>query len=227
MPGQESVASADRERYVAAYATNVARLHAAWDDFASSHRRFALDLDHLIDAPAAALVPFLRDRPDDLAYLRALTAFLRRSVEEWGDALSWGVCHGDLHGGNAHLGADGSVTLFDFDCGGMGYRAYELAVFRWGTAAAWGKDADRFWAQFVKSYGAEHPLAQADLDAVPVFVAIRQLWWMGLQAANADDWGSRRWLGERSMDLYLMRAAHWCALNVPGAPAWECRWSLS
>src|SRR5581483_2070939 len=103
----------------------------------------------------------------------------------------------------AHIGADGGVTLFDFDCGGMGYRAYELAVFRWGVGGAWAKDAERLWALFLEHYAAHQPVAQADLDAVPLFVAVRQLWWMGLQAANADDWGSRRWLDERSMDQHL------------------------
>ena len=47
----------------------------------------------------------------------------------------WGVPvevqHGDLQGYHANVGPDGMLTFFDFDCGGYGYRAYDLAVFVW------------------------------------------------------------------------------------------------
>jgi Ser/Thr protein kinase RdoA (MazF antagonist) len=220
--GQEWVPAAQREAYVGDYGATAARLHAAWDDFASPHPRFALDLSHLLDGPCAALAPFLHGRPHDAAYLRDLAGFLREAVERAIGGLTWGVCHGDLHGGNAHLGADGGVTLFDFDCGGMGFRAYELAVFRWGIWA-WEKEAEQYWQRFLAGYRAHRPVAQPDLDAVPLFVAIRQLWWMGLHAGNADDWGSRRWINDRFVDQQLGRLAGWCARQLPDAPPWLCQ----
>jgi Ser/Thr protein kinase RdoA (MazF antagonist) len=45
--------------------------------------------------------------------------------------LQWGACHGDLFRGNRHATEDGTLTLFDFDECGMGYRAYDLAVYLW------------------------------------------------------------------------------------------------
>src|SRR5207302_10746358 len=70
--GDEWVPRHEREAHAAAYGEAAARLHNACDDFASDQPRFALDLVHLLDRPLATFEPFLRDRPDDDRYLRAL-----------------------------------------------------------------------------------------------------------------------------------------------------------
>src|SRR5207253_3151224 len=95
------------------------------------------------------------------------------------EALEMGICHGDLHGGNACLGPDGRLTFFDFDCCGVGYRAYEVAVFRW-AAEFFHPDqkGEARWGAFLRAYTARRTLAELDLAAVPLFVAARQFWLM-------------------------------------------------
>ena len=73
-PGDEWVPPHELEAHAAAYGEAAARLHNACDDFTSDQPRFALDLVHLLDRPLATFEPFLRDRPDDDRYLRALVA---------------------------------------------------------------------------------------------------------------------------------------------------------
>lgn len=83
----------------------------------------------------AALQALLDNRPEACRYLTDLADRLHRLVSHRAGALSWGVCHGDCHGFNARFGPDGAATLFDFDDGGQGWRAYDLAVFLWSARA--------------------------------------------------------------------------------------------
>jgi Ser/Thr protein kinase RdoA (MazF antagonist) len=185
-PGRETF---DAPGYPGRYGRAAAALHNAAADFRSRHRRFRLDLRHLLDAPLAAVLPFLAHRPADRERLVALAETLRRRVAALpADALETGFCHGDLHGGNAHLDGE-TLTLFDFDCCGPGWRAYELAVYRWDTSSGDPDRAAASWAEYLAGYTTVRPLRDVDLAAVPLFVAIRHFWWLGLQCGNARDWG--------------------------------------
>lgn len=182
-------AAFDVAGYPGRYGRAVAAVHNAAADFRSRHRRFRLDLRHLLDAPLAAVLPFLTHRPEDQRRLTVLAETLRRRVAALpADALETGFCHGDLHGGNAHLEGE-TITFFDFDCCGPGWRAYELAVYRWDTSSGDPDRAAADWAEYLAGYTAVRPLRDLDLAAVPLFVAVRHFWWLGLQCGNARDWG--------------------------------------
>jgi Ser/Thr protein kinase RdoA (MazF antagonist) len=209
------------ERYGAA----VARLHDAAEGFACDAPRFALDARHLIEEPIAGLRPWLRDRPDDARYLEAVGDFLRDRIEQAAPTLEYGVCHGDLHGGNAHLDQELRLTLFDFDCCGMGHRAYELAVFRWNAVMpgqAAGTSSTELWDRFLIGYRRHRAIGEADLAATALYVPARHIWWMGIRALNADSLGSAQWLDRRFFDEHLGLIAAWCANHVADAPAWVC-----
>lgn len=165
-----------------------AAIHAASDDFVSRHARFRLDLAYLIDTPLAALRPFLAHRPDDWRYLEGLAARLRVRVEEAASAgLDWGVCHADFGPKNIHIASDRSLTVFDFDLCGPGWRAYDFAVFRW---VAVGRNNSALFDSFVKGYTEIRNFAAADLAAVPLFHAICQIWSAGVFARNVAHWGT-------------------------------------
>src|SRR5262249_9679698 len=115
------------------YGRDTAALHAATADFRSLHPRFVLDEEHLLEQPLAALLPFLAQRPEDRARLLHVAGMLReRLLRLTTERLDTGFCHGDLHDGNVFITEEQTVTFFDFDCCGRGWRAYDLAVFRWG-----------------------------------------------------------------------------------------------
>ncbi|MCJ7701767.1 MAG: phosphotransferase [Anaerolineales bacterium] len=131
-PGPEISYEAEPQKTALQYGQAVARMHTALDDFSSPHNRFHKDLGHLIDTPLKHIQPFLRHRPSDWDYLQGFGARLRQLIQDMpAEALEQGFCHGDLQGYHANLGPDGRLTFFDFDCGGFGYRAYDLAVFLW------------------------------------------------------------------------------------------------
>ena len=87
------------------------------------------------------------------------------------------MCHSDFHGANAGE-KDGSFTFFDFDCCvGWGYRAYDVAVFPWAFAID-GSNFERIQTMgrwFLAGYMRHRKLGDVDIDAIPAFVAIRQI----------------------------------------------------
>jgi Ser/Thr protein kinase RdoA (MazF antagonist) len=96
--------------------------------------------------------------------------------------LQAGFCHGDLHGGNAHRDQAQTQTFFNFDACGMGWRAYDIAVFRW-SARLRRKEQER-WEAFLRGYTEERSLRTLDIQAVPFFVAIRHVWLLGIHTSN-------------------------------------------
>ena len=174
------------EWYVRLYGQSVAEIHNALDDFSSPHTRFPLDLDYLLDRPLRAILPLLEQRADDAHYLQHLAGFLKAQVTLRRSALEQGACHGDFHGQNCHL-SDQQLTFFDFDCCGPGWRVFDLATFRWNAKLS-GMD-DTSWTAFLEGYTSRRPMNERDLEAVPLFVAIRHIWLLGLDTGNGDDWG--------------------------------------
>lgn len=188
LPGSEVSYEAAPAEMARRYAQAVAALHQALDDFTSPYQRVALDLEHLLDQPLRLTTPFLAHRPDDVQFLQQLVAFIRANLERLGlDRLAWGPCHGDLQGYHAKVAPDGSLAFYDFDCGGPGFRAYDLAVFRWVTRLQ--ERESLAWPAYLESYLAKHPLAEVDLQALPYFTACRYTWHLGVHAENSYDWG--------------------------------------
>ncbi|UVI29187.1 phosphotransferase enzyme family protein [Paenibacillus spongiae] len=192
------------------YGEEVAKLHAAMNGYQCRHDRFVIDLDHLLKEPLQSIKPLLAHRPEDFEYLEALSKLLRSRIETVSEELERGMCHGDLHGWNVHFHND-SLTHFDFDCGGFGWRAYDLAVFLWARVRGRGKDAfhNEMWDAFLASYQQHKALSKHDLEAIPAFIAIREIWLMGLHTGNAQVWGA--WQNDHYFDTNLKFLREWCA----------------
>lgn len=189
------------------YGQAVARLHNAVQDFSSPHTRFHLDLDHLIDTPIRNIQPFLADEPDMFTHIRQFAQKVRQCIVNLPvRALEQGYCHGDLQGYHHRITADGTLTFFDFDCGGYGFRAYDLAVFRW--CARLSDNENVWWEPYLKGYQGVRSLNDLDARAIPLFVCCRYIWHMGVHCQNASDWGCG-WLNQEyfSKRIEQLRAA--------------------
>ena len=149
--------------YARAYGRAAARLHEASEGFDGPRARAPIDVDELIGRPLRHIMPFLAERADDAHYLRELATSLAGGIEERSADLEWGFCHGDLHGGNAHVTDDGLVTFFDFDSAGPGWRAYDIAAYRWATnAIRLEGGSDDCWGEFLTGYREVHDLGAGD-----------------------------------------------------------------
>jgi Ser/Thr protein kinase RdoA (MazF antagonist) len=202
-PGHEVSYAHEPEHVAQRYACAVAQMHRALEDFSSPHRRFQLNIPYFTDRPLHYVESFLAHRPDDWAYVQHFAETLRqRLLRLPAGELEQGFCHGDLQGYHAKADSDGTLTFFDFDCGGYGYRAYDLAVFLWCCRL---EDAvTERWPSFLQAYRETRSIRDLDVQAVPLFVCARYLWHMGVHTQNAPDWGSDS-LNEVYFDAHLKR----------------------
>lgn len=161
----------------------VAQIHELANDFATPHTRPELDLAYLVDDSVEAIRPFLT--ADARAYLDGLQERLRLN---WPDlprvSGPFGACIGDVNATNFHVADDGSITLFDFDQCGFGFRAFEIAKFAASLQANEQKQA--LAKAFVVGYQEGRPLCQAEIDALPYFELVATLWVLAIHANNAD-----------------------------------------
>jgi len=170
----------------------LARIHDAANGLdASDWGRYRLDRDHLLHRPLSAILA-IDDLSDSVRTgLVDLTGRLCSALAER-DGLSWTRCHGDCHGYNAHIALRGpragQAVFFDFDEGGPGYLAYDLAAFL-HSCVSFGRKDHAFWHAFIEGYRTICKLPHVDFEAVHLFVPIRHMWLVGEYASHIDEWG--------------------------------------
>lgn len=192
--------------YYRAHGRALAKIHAATVDFRSLHPRPHLEPTALITWSLAQMAPYFSQRPADWTYLCDVAHRLGEQAMTLG-ATDWGMCHGDPYIGNAHITDEGTVTFFDFDCCGLGWRAYDLAGVRWFLEHTQRDTEGALWAAFLAGYRAARAIADADLATIPYFVAVRTLW------HNA--------LGARASSLGIEQYDDFCKRGLAMLKEWE------
>jgi Ser/Thr protein kinase RdoA (MazF antagonist) len=200
----------------AAFGRLAARIHACADRQNRAYQRRHLDETYLIRDPIRGMRPFLRHRPADLDYLNRfgediigeLRALLPKRSPEYG------VCHGDLHTGNARLGRDGRLTLYDLDSFGYGWRALDIGVYRvsydWLSLDRETKvRKDGFWAAFLDGYAEVRTLGDHELSAVALALPIRHLELMGLTMRYWAQHQGIHWINDAYFDQHVAWFKQW------------------
>jgi Ser/Thr protein kinase RdoA (MazF antagonist) len=191
--------------------STVGSMHAVTAGFDNGRGRFHLDQSYLLTRPLRLARPFFGHRPDDWQYVRGLAKHLASRLAALATSgLSSGICHGDIVGNtNVHVGPAGRMTLYDFECCGPGWRAYDIGVFRWALAQFKNPEqAERLLSAFLDGYQQQCALTTADLAAVPVFVAVRHFWFMGLRTGNWENWGQGE-VNDRALDELIAFWRSW------------------
>ncbi|HTX91308.1 MAG TPA: phosphotransferase [Anaerolineales bacterium] len=195
------------------------RMHNCADRLAKQYDRRHLDEKYLIEEPLKYIRPYLQHRKRDWEYLRALgselTAELNGLVPK--ESPEYGLCHGDLHTGNARFDKDGRLTLFDFDSFGYGWRAIDIGVYHvsydWlGLSEETRREKDRFWGAFVDGYSAERTLSRNELAAAQLCLPIRHLELMGLTIRYWSPQIGIGWIDDDYFDRHLSWFREWANL---------------
>ena len=208
---------------VRALGASLANIHLAGETYVGPASRYQLDAAHLIERPLAQILSAV-DEPL-AAKARRLGEALRVRLAACAGELSVGHCHGDNHGGNALIadGPDGELEVgwFDFDDGGPGFLAYDLATFLWSfllhARATEMNEASRpLWPAFIAGYRSARPVAPADFAAIGFFVAIRHVNFLGQHVSRIPEWGAVNVSSDRIRgELRLIR--DWAGLATPSA----------
>lgn len=198
-------ATTDLPANIEAFGRGLAQLHAAGEGLQSSAPHYTLNLDHLLLRPLQHLLRAPTMTAELRPQFEALGRRLHDRIAALGE-LTQVLCHGDAHSDNNFItvnkgesenGEDERrAVFFDFDDTGPGYLAYELAVYPWwlhprSVDGVWSEKALVRWAHFISAYQAVRRLSEADVAALPMFVAVRQFWLLGEYAGRVPVWGSQ------------------------------------
>ncbi|MEO3946035.1 phosphotransferase [Gorillibacterium sp. CAU 1737] len=184
-PSQDKVKQASR------LGSTLARLHQIADEQNFTVSRPAIDLQQLIQNPLNKVRPHLKHRTEDYPFFQKTAEQLGQFIEQnlGYEKPYYGYCHGDVHGGNVHFQGE-EPTLFDFDCMGYGWRAYDICVFAWNeTFGEEGYVDKEPWKAFLEGYQSVRPLSKMELDLIPAFAALRDFWLAALHA-DAIEWNA-------------------------------------
>ena len=169
-------------------------------------------LNYLIHFSLRRVKPYLEHRPVDLAFLLTLADVMGERLRELAPSLDWGICHGDATERNAHITPEGLVTFFDFDCGGLGWRAYDLATFRMNARKR--EQGTLIWTAYLGGYTDTRPLHASDLEAEPLLFVARIFWSLGIFPATASD-DLAKPLDDPFTDRQLRFLRPWAAQQFP------------
>jgi Ser/Thr protein kinase RdoA (MazF antagonist) len=178
------------EQQARAFGRGIAEIQQASDEFKSEHSRFHYDLDFLFVDPIERIAELLgAECAEDIAYIAAVG----RKAKERIEALdlpkdSYGLVGGDYHGGNNYF-ADNEPTFFDFEIGGYGYKAYDLAVFYHNNLLN-GSMGEQ-WTPIVAGYESVRPLSEAERAAIVAFAIGRRIWRVGTRAYESTFMGDQ------------------------------------
>jgi Ser/Thr protein kinase RdoA (MazF antagonist) len=152
---------------------SIARLHTLSTGFESTYERTHLDLKGLLDDSMDVIRQYFPHQPSAINKIERIAQAVKATVQAVPDELlDYGICHGDLHGGNLHIHED-LVTLFDFEECAFGYRAYDLGTFKWNLGS--NKQSKEKWSAFIEGYSSIRPLTESAHAVIDTFVIIREL----------------------------------------------------
>jgi Ser/Thr protein kinase RdoA (MazF antagonist) len=179
-------------------AAGLGTLHRLSQSYSGPPSKYVLDLQHLVRRPLQRLLNHPSTDEPLAERLNSVASDLIAKIEA-AAPLTMVTCHGDCHGANTFMttAPDGRrvASFFDFDDGGPGYLAYDLAVFLWANVLSgkeWtpgGAESER-WKSFIDGYREAAPLPANDFAAIALFVSARHFWYLGEYASRADEWGS-------------------------------------
>jgi Ser/Thr protein kinase RdoA (MazF antagonist) len=197
----------------------VGRLHTCSDRSSKKYNRWHLDEHYLVEGPLACMRPYLEHRQKDWDYFRAvgseLEARLHALVSR--ESPEYGLCHGDIHAGNALFDKNGRLTLYDFDSFGYGWRAIDIGVYH--VSYNWmdlsrkvRREKDRFWQAFVEGYDTQRPLSSNELAAAQLCLPIRHLELMGLTMKYWSPQIGSGWIDDDYFDNHLEWFRKWSSV---------------
>lgn len=190
----------------------VAELHLTSSGFRTRAYRQPLTLEHLLDQSLSGIVPFLKHRPSDLAYIEKTIEAIKTQLQHLPQkAPYWVVCWGDPHSGNAHFTSDNQVTLFDFDQCGYGWRAFELGKYlQVSLSAGVGRQVRD---AFISGYQSVQPLTEYERNSLQYLTQAAHIWawWISLSHERLHNFSrlDDNYFSHRLEHLKMLRSPEW------------------
>ena len=161
---------------------SVANIHCLTENFKTIYSRPTLDIPYLLDKSVITNEPFISN--NELAYIKALqNRFHHTFLQLPNKPGIFGICIGDVNPTNFHI-QQNTITIFDFDQCGYGYRAFEIGKFISSIHTL--KNKNDISNAFLEGYQQVRQLSHAEIAAIPYFEMLSVIWVMAINASNAE-----------------------------------------
>ena len=184
----------------------LARIHTSSLSFQDHSARPSIDEIMLVEEPTRLLNPFLKHRTDDLDFLSKTALPLWLSVDSTLSKHNGtvGFCHGDVQPNNYFFNGEHPV-MFDFDCMGQGYFAYDLGVLLANLTfmdnEIYQKD---IWHSVIKGYSDIRLLNDDEEKAIYIFAALHMLRVLSYHAkCREQNQGAFYYMTDYHLDMFF------------------------
>ncbi len=184
----------------------LAQIHISSPSFQNKSTRPLINEKMLVEEPSRLLNPFLKHRTDDLNFLSKTALSLWTSVDSMLSKHSetLGFCHGDVQPDNYFFHGEHPV-IFDFDCMGLGYFAYDLGVLLANLTfmdnEIYQKD---LWRSVIKGYRDVRLLNDDEEKAIYIFAALHMLRVLSYHAkCREQNQGAFYYMTDYHLDMFF------------------------
>jgi len=184
----------------------LAKVHISSRSFQKHSTRPLINETMLVEEPSRLLNPFLKHRTDDLEFLSKTASPLWMSVDSMLSRHSemTGFCHGDIQPNNYFYNGEHPV-IFDFDCMGRGYFAYDLGVLLANLTfmdnEIYQKD---LWRSVIKGYRDIRILNDDEEKAIYIFAALHMLRVLSYHAkCREQNQGAFYYMTDYHLDMFF------------------------
>lgn len=147
-----------------------ATFHEISNGFRPRESRPDINLDYLIDDSLAVLKRYVP--LDDYQFFYNFGSRLKTKINHFiKSGLDWGPVHGDVTMDNLHVADDGTITFYDFDSAGFGWRAMELQG--WVVLSP---DKQKNIDAYLTGYRSVRQISENNIQAAPYLQAAQDMW---------------------------------------------------
>jgi len=204
------------ECHIKEYGTMVALMHQCADNMREPYNREHLDMSHLVDDNLTAIAPLMAHRGADLDLIRGIGEHCKKRIWQLlpKSKPEYGICHGDLHGGDVRYGENNIPVLFDFDSSGYGWRALDIGIFlasdEWMnvTIEVENRRQSRL-AAFLEGYSSIRKLSESELAVIQLAPPVRHIYLMGFVLRYTTAYEGEHWANDHFIDWHMLWFRHW------------------
>jgi Ser/Thr protein kinase RdoA (MazF antagonist) len=201
---------------IRAFGTMVGHMHQCADKMRAPYRRSHLDMRHLVDDNLQVIAPLMAHRRADFSLVREIAEACKQRISQLlpRSKPEYGICHGDLHGGDVCYDQNDKPVLFDFDSSGCGWRALDIGIFLassdWMAITPEAEDRrQRQLATFVDGYSRIRTLTEPELSAVQLAPPIRHIFLMGHVLRYTAVQEGDNWANDNFINWHMAWYKHW------------------
>jgi Ser/Thr protein kinase RdoA (MazF antagonist) len=212
----EGVEEDNDEGRIKAFGHMVGRFHQCSDRMRGVYRRKHLDMKHLIDDNLAAISPLMAHRTADFRIIENIGEHCKYQVLRRlpTSKPEYGICHGDLFGGDVRYKTDNTPVIFDFDSSGYGWRALDIGVFL--TTPEWmdtGDEAEKLrqtqLSAFLQGYSVNRTLSEDELSVIQLTPPIHHIFLMGHVLRYTTLYEGNYWANDDFVDWHMRWFRYW------------------